>query len=133
MGQRRYRPPPVGRGRGLRHTLTGERTDPRGAARRDGRETGMVTQTATADRPATNAASVWRGERRTLTVGLLLSMTAVGFEAMAVATVLPAIAADLGGVRLYGWTFSAFMLANLASTIVAGQAADRRGPALPYA
>jgi MFS family permease len=83
--------------------------------------------------PAVAARPAWTREQRALTVGLLLSVTAIGFEAMAVATVLPAIAGELGGLRLYGWTFSAFMLTNLVSTILAGQMADRRGPALPYA
>jgi MFS family permease len=88
------------------------------------------------DAPVTGGAasgSVWTEQQRALTIGLLLSVTAIGFEAMAVATVLPTIADDLGGLRLYGWTFSAFMLANLAVTILAGQAADRYGPAWPYA
>lgn len=83
--------------------------------------------------PPAGEAATWTAERRALTVGLLLSVTAVGFEAMAVATVLPSVADDLGGLRLYGWAFSAFMLANLISTVLAGQVADRRGPALPYA
>ena len=40
--------------------------------------------------------------------------------------------ATLGGLDLYGWTFSAFMLANLVGTVVSGHWADRRGPAPPY-
>lgn len=60
-----------------------------------------------------------RTSRRGLTVGLLLSVGAVAFEAMAVATAMPAAAADLGDLDLYAWTFSAFMLASTFATVAA--------------
>jgi len=47
---------------------------------------------------------------------------------MAVPTVLPAMVADLGGLDLYGWTFSAFWLTNIIGITLAGSDADRRGP-----
>ena len=49
-------------------------------------------------------------ERRALTVGLVLTVTFVASEALAVVTVMPVVARDLGGLRLYGWAFSGFML-----------------------
>src|SRR5437016_4651379 len=70
-------------------------------------------------------------QRRALTVGLVLVITMVAFEALAVATALPKTVDDLGGVSLYGWAFSAFMLANLIGITVAGHQADARGPAPP--
>jgi len=72
------------------------------------------------------------GPRIRLTAGLTIIMTVIAFEALAVATVAPRVARDLGGLDLYGWTFSAFMLAGLVGTVVAGHAADRYGPAPPY-
>jgi MFS family permease len=54
------------------------------------------------------------------------------FEALAVATALPASVRDLGGVALYGWAFSGFMLANMLGISAAGVAADRRGAARPF-
>jgi len=69
------------------------------------------------------------GTPRALVVGLVLAVTMVGFEALAVVTVLPSVRADLGGLSLYGWVSSAFMLANLIGIAIAGAAADRRGPA----
>jgi MFS family permease len=68
-----------------------------------------------------------------LTVGLLLTVVGVAFEALAVATVLPAVVADLGGLNLYGWAFSAFLLTQLVGVVIAGLLADARGPALPFA
>lgn len=70
--------------------------------------------------------------RRALTVGLLLVVSLVAFEALAVATVMPAAVEEIGGLRLYGWAFSAFMLASLVTTVAAGEQADRSGPALPF-
>lgn len=71
--------------------------------------------------------------RRGLTVGLLLGVTAIAFEAMAVATAMPAAAADLGDLELYAWTFTAFMLASTFAIVAAGQFSDRFGPKVPLA
>ncbi len=70
----------------------------------------------------------WAAGRRALTAGLLLAATAGEFESLAVATALPRVAADLGGLALYGWAFGAFLLANLVVVAVAGDTIDRRGP-----
>jgi MFS family permease len=75
---------------------------------------------------------LWAPEHRALTVGLVLTVTFVASEALAVAPAVPVLARDLGGLRLYGWVFSAFMLASMVGVVLAGQAADRRGPAPPY-
>lgn len=69
--------------------------------------------------------------RRGLTVGLLLCVVAIAFEAMAVVTAMPAAAEDLGDLDLYAWTFSAFMLAQTFAIVAAGQFSDRFGPRLP--
>jgi MFS family permease len=70
--------------------------------------------------------------RRGLTMGLVLTITLVAFEALAVITILPAIEDDLHGIRLYGWVTSAFQLGVLVGIVVAGGQADRRGPAPPF-
>ena len=70
--------------------------------------------------------------RRGLTIGLVLTITLVAFEALAVITILPAIKDDLQGIRLYGWVTSAFQLGVLVGIVVAGGQADRRGPAPPF-
>jgi MFS family permease len=74
------------------------------------------------------------GPRRlALTIGLILTVVGVGFEALAVATVLPAVVDDLGGLHLYGWAFSGFLLTQLVGVVIAGLMADSRGPAIPFA
>ncbi len=82
--------------------------------------------------PPSAAVGLFVPARRALTVGLVLTVTLVAFEALAVVTILPAIKDDLGGLRLYGWVTSAFFLGTLIGTVVAGAEADRRGPVPPY-
>jgi len=75
---------------------------------------------------------LWAPPTRGLTVGLVLSITFVASEALAVVTVMPLVAQDLGGLHLYGWVFSAFMLGSVVGIVAAGREADRRGPAIPF-
>jgi MFS family permease len=75
---------------------------------------------------------LWAPQRRALTVGLVLTITFVASEALAVVTVMPLVARDLGGLRLYGWVFSGFMLGSVVGIVAAGREADRRGPAVPF-
>jgi MFS family permease len=71
-------------------------------------------------------------ERRGLTVGLLSTITLVASEALAIVTIMPTVARDLGGLHLYGWVFSSFLLGSMVGIVVAGREADRSGPARPY-
>ncbi len=75
---------------------------------------------------------LWAPDRRGLTIGLVLTITFIASEALAVVTVMPVVARDLGGLSLYGWAFSAFMLGSLVGIVLAGRDADRHGPARPY-
>jgi MFS family permease len=75
---------------------------------------------------------LWSAQRRALTGGLVLTITFVAAEALAVVTVMPLVARSLHGLSLYGFVFSAFMLGTIVGIVAAGRAADQRGPALPY-
>jgi len=68
---------------------------------------------------------VWAPERRVLTVGIALAVTVVAFEALSVATILPIVSRHLGDLRLYGWVFSAFLLASPFGIVGAGTVSDR--------
>jgi MFS family permease len=76
--------------------------------------------------------SVFAPAYRAMSVGVLMSVTVVAFQSLGVATVMPAVARDLGGLERYGWAFSAFMLASLIGSVAAGQDADRAGPVRAY-
>lgn len=69
---------------------------------------------------------------RALTIGLILTITLVAFEALAISTVMPIVARDLGGLELYGWVFTSFMLGSLIGIVLAGGLIDRRGLDLPF-
>jgi MFS family permease len=78
-----------------------------------------------------NSRGVFAPTHRATSIGILLAITAIACEGMAVATVLPSVAFDLGGLDNYGWAFSIFMLASLVGAISAGQATDRGNAMLP--
>jgi len=62
---------------------------------------------------------------RGLTVGLVSTITLVALESLAIGTVMPIVADELGNLELYGWVYSAFFLGNLIGTVLAGGALDR--------
>lgn len=66
-----------------------------------------------------------------MSVGTLLAMSLIAFEGLALVTIAPEIARDLDGLDLYGWIFSAFLLAQVVGTVGAGQLADAAGPVRP--
>jgi MFS family permease len=76
---------------------------------------------------------LWSPGRRSLTVGLVLTITLVAFEALAVSTVMPIVARELNGIELYGWVFTAFMLGSLIGIVLVGGLIDRRGLGGPFA
>jgi MFS family permease len=82
--------------------------------------------------PAGAEPGLWSPEKRQLTVGMVLTITLVAFEALAIATIMPDVKDDLGGLQLYGWVISGFFLSSLLGIVVAGYLADRQGIALPF-
>lgn len=82
--------------------------------------------------PAAADDGLWSAPRRALTLGLVLIVTIVASEALAVSTIMPIVARDLGGIELYGWVFSGFFLGNLLGIVVAGTLIDRGSLARPF-
>jgi MFS family permease len=82
---------------------------------------------------ATDHDGLWSPKRRVLSGGLVLTITLVAFEALAVSTVLPIVARELGGQELYGWVFSAFFLGSLIGIAVVGGTVDRGALGRPFA
>lgn len=68
---------------------------------------------------------------RVVTVGMLTLVTLIAFEAMAVATAMPATARALSAVGSYGLAISAFLAMSLFGTVVSGYWGDRSGPRAP--
>lgn len=81
--------------------------------------------------PTTVRSELFGPQRGATTVGIVLLISLVAFEAMGVGTAMPALVADLGGVALYAWPFVAFLAANVVGTVLGGRWSDRRGPRVP--
>lgn len=75
---------------------------------------------------------LWSPARRPLTLGLVVTITLVAAEALAVATAMPIVARELGGQELYGLVFSAFLVGSLLGIVVSGLLIDRRGLVVPF-
>lgn len=66
--------------------------------------------------------------RRSLVVAaLVLAITMSAMEATVVATAMPTIIGDLGGIRLYGWVGAVYLLAATVSVPLYGRLADLKG------
>jgi MFS family permease len=72
--------------------------------------------------------SLWSGRHLRTTVGLFALAFMFAFEALAVATVMPEVAGELGGLSLYAVTFAAPMATSVVAYAVAGPWTDRSGP-----
>lgn len=62
-----------------------------------------------------------------IVASVMASMAMVAVEATIVSTAMPQIVAQLGGLNLYSWVFSAFLLTQTAMTVVFGKLADLYG------
>lgn len=80
------------------------------------------------DRPG---GSIFAPHYRLSTLGVLIIITIVAFEAMAVATALPTAARSLHGLAYYGWAFTGFLVSSVVGMVAAGWYSDRNGPRWP--
>ncbi len=68
---------------------------------------------------------------KALTIGLVMVVTLIAFEALAVQTSLPVAEKHLGDLSIYGWTFSGFTLATLIGIACIGQLSEKLGTYRP--
>lgn len=66
--------------------------------------------------------------RRAACLGAVLLISMLAFEALAVAAVMPAIAAALDGDALYALAFGGMLATSVVGMVLAGLMADRHGP-----
>ena len=112
--------------------MSNETPAPRPDTPESGKGSAPCPEPTAANSPAYDS-SIWSRAYRGLTLGLTLTNVGTAFEALAVATAMPAVSRDLHGLPLYGWVFSAYMLSNLVGITVGGGEADRRGLLRPFA
>jgi len=65
--------------------------------------------------------------RRAVTLALLLVTALASFESTVVSTAMPTIIGDLGGLPLYAWVFSVYLLTSTVAMPVYGRLADIHG------
>jgi hypothetical protein len=61
------------------------------------------------------------------TGAILLGLVVSAFEGTVVTSAMPTIAADLGGLGIYAWVFSAFLVASTVGMLTCGKLADAFG------
>jgi EmrB/QacA subfamily drug resistance transporter len=82
-----------------------------------------VTRTGTAPAAPPRKAIVW---------GVMLGLFLGAMESTAVATAMPTVIASLGGLAIYSWVFSGYILAATISMPLWGKAADLWGRRVAY-
>lgn len=68
-----------------------------------------------------------------VTLGLMIGSFLGSMEATVVATAMPTIVGQLGGLSIYGWAFSIYVLASSAGIPVTGKLSDMFGRRIVYA
>lgn len=68
-----------------------------------------------------------------VTLGIMLSLFMASMESTVVATAMPTIVGQLGGLNLYSWVFSAFMLTSTTTVPLYGKLSDIYGRRIVYA
>jgi MFS family permease len=80
--------------------------------------------------PTAPREKLWTGPYGRIVAGIFSLAFLVGFEALAVATVMPIVAGDLHGLSLYALAFAAPTVVAVVSMTIAGPQTDRHGPRL---
>ena len=68
-----------------------------------------------------------------ITAGIILSLFLASMEGTVVATAMPSIVAQLGGLSIYSWVFSIYMLASTTTVPIYGKVSDILGRKKVYA
>ena len=88
--------------------------------RRPGYRTGVLS-------PRYGRGGVREVEPGLITLSLMLAMAVAALEQTVVSTAMPSIIANLKGLDIYPWVFSAYLLASTVSTPLYGKLADMFG------
>ncbi|MCA9632458.1 MAG: MFS transporter [Myxococcales bacterium] len=77
--------------------------------------------------PLTSPNSTRTTHRPATVVALLFALFMAAMEMTVVSTAMPTVVGDLGGIRLYSWVFTAYMLAATVTVPIYGKLADLYG------
>lgn len=93
----------------------------------------MIEDTPDADRPDGSWLEIFTGRMGVYTFVLGLGMTLFASNQFVVATIMPTVVTDLGGVDYYTWAFSLFAMGAIMGAASAGPLRDALGVRLAYA
>lgn len=85
----------------------------------------------TSDADASTSGSILARPYALTTIGTFALVFFSAFEALAVTTVMPTVARELDGVRLYALAFAAPLASGVIGMVTTGWWSDRRGPIRP--
>lgn len=66
------------------------------------------------------------GRRGKIIIGIMFAILLAGLDATVVGTVMPTVISELGGMALYSWVFSAYMLTTAISIPIWGKLSDKK-------
>src|SRR5438105_11147787 len=66
-------------------------------------------------------------ERRLITLALFVATFLVALDTSVIATAMPTVIGQIGGIQLYAWVFSAYLLTSTVSVPIYGKLADLYG------
>ena len=66
-------------------------------------------------------------ERRLVTLALFVATFLVALDTAVVSTAMPTVIGQIGGIHLYAWVFSAYLLSSTVSMPIYGKLADLFG------
>ncbi|MBC7291296.1 MAG: MFS transporter, partial [Actinotalea sp.] len=96
-----------------------------------GTTTTTVPAHPTGPAPRRTGSPLLRAPYRGATLGMVALITLAAFEALAVTTAMPTVAAALGGLSLYAMAFAAPVATGVVGMVAGGLWTDRVGPARP--
>ena len=82
---------------------------------------------ATSNRNEQVNATMTRKAKITIIIALMLGMALAALDTTIVGTALPSIVGKLGGITLYSWVFSAYLLTSTTTVPIYGKLADLFG------
>lgn len=92
-----------------------------------------VSATVSAPDAPARTADLFAPGLRGLTIGLVSTITLAALESLAIGTVMPIVAGELGDLALYGWVYTAFFLGSLIGIVLSGGILDRVPLHRPFA
>lgn len=75
--------------------------------------------------------SLFSSRYRAVTLGIVLIITLMAFESLAVSTAMPTAVGELRGLDYYSWPFTAFLVTSVIGMVIGGERGDRYGPRGP--